>query len=240
MPRAIDPFEEYLRKKKVELLEQKYRQGRREDAETDTETLDDPGRVEETEVEARLEEEVQEFFDAGVSAAEDLISGLNSGLSEDEVDEIRDRLDDVFEEDPHAPQAPAEETESTFVEFFRNMDEEGGAQPEEESAPATASAPPPEETPAAALHLEESVAERYHAEMAPEVTTEDSAQTDPAPLQPRETRLDLVEILAAPTDAENLHKRIDLLCRLMAKVVERTGLPESELIEVLIKAGVEF
>ena len=56
-----------------------------------------------------------------------------------------------------------------------------------------------------------------------------------------DSRLNVAEILSAPIkDEKELGQRVDLLCRLMAKLVERLDIPESEIIEVLIKSGVEF
>ena len=44
--------------------------------------------------------------------------------------------------------------------------------------------------------------------------------------------------LSAPPSSRP--RRIEVLCRLVAKLVERTELPESEIVEALIKSGVEF
>ena len=55
-----------------------------------------------------------------------------------------------------------------------------------------------------------------------------------------EGRLDLNDILTPPADDAELVQRVELLGRLVAKLVERMKLPENEIIEVLIKAGVEI
>ncbi len=55
--------------------------------------------------------------------------------------------------------------------------------------------------------------------------------------------LDLSEILLPLRDnatEEEMRRHLELLCRLIAKLVERAALPESEIIEVLIKSRVEF
>ena len=69
MSKAADPFEEYLLKRKVEILEEKFRK------QTETPDVEDeegkdgvPHAQEDPEVAARLKEEMEEFFDAGQSS----------------------------------------------------------------------------------------------------------------------------------------------------------------------------
>ena len=64
MSKAIDPFEEFLRKKKVKMLEEKFRRERaaEEDAAVDEEE------------DARLREEMDDFFESGQNAGAELFS----------------------------------------------------------------------------------------------------------------------------------------------------------------------
>jgi hypothetical protein len=63
-----------------------------------------------------------------------------------------------------------------------------------------------------------------------------SASSDAAP----SSGLAIADVLTPPQEGEDLRQRVDLLSRLVVKLVERSKLPESEIIEVLIKSGVEF
>ncbi len=260
MTRAIDPFEEFLRKKKVEMLEQRYRgdpprppagvgggaggaagaAGIGLPATADEEEAlviadDDP------EAEARLRVEMDDFFLASQSAGAQLYTKVDTGISHDKVDEIRDALDDVFEEDAPAPQT--EENNDTFVNFFRQVQEKY----EDDSAPP---APAPAETKAEGRGAPApAVSAAAAAKPAPEAAggamdaLAELAREEVDLTRPRsrtKSRLDLTEILAGPVSDEDARQRIDLLCRIVAKLVERVGLPENEIIEVLIKSGVEF
>ncbi len=266
MTRAIDPFEEFLRKKKVEMLEQRYRgEPPRPPAKVgggaggvgigvgippaeEEEALviadDDP------EAEARLREEMDDFFLASQSAGAQLYTKVDTGISNDKVDEIRDALDDVFEEDAPAPQT--EENNDTFVNFFRQVQEkyDDSDAPADASPPATAEATPemrsnpspvpaPSAAPAtAALAKPAPVAAAGAMDALAELAQEEAELARPRSRS--RSRLDISEILAGAVDESDARQRIDLLCRLVAKLVERVGLPENEIIEVLIKSGVEF
>ncbi len=224
MTKAVDPFEEYLRKKKVEQLEQLYRGGA---VDVSAEETGDPEgeesviAQEDPEVSRRLKEEMEEFFDAGGSAGADYFSKVGTGISEDKVEEIRDAPEEVFQ----APEpAPANEpVTEAFVDFFRSVEtqyERSGTLPPIPSEASPVLVPPTRFTP---------------------------VPQDPEPLAAAEATapeksgaLDLGELLGAPADAQQLPQRVNLLCRLVAKLVERARIPESEIIEVLIKSGVEF
>jgi len=226
MTKTTDPFEEFLRKKKVELLEQQYRDQQKsrppavkDDAPPDDAvvlaTEDDP------EADERLREEMKEFFQSGQTAGKELFEKA-SGISEDEVEEIKDALDDVFEED--TPQPQEEEDGGTFVNFFKQVTdsfpegERPQAAPEPPPAPQSAPEPPP---------IVEDVAH--------EVSTRRAGR---AGGRRRTERIHLAELLlggGADTD-----QRVEVLCRVVARLVERSSLPESEIVEALIKAGVEF
>ncbi|MCZ6786581.1 MAG: hypothetical protein O7E54_05390, partial [Planctomycetota bacterium] len=52
--------------------------------------------------------------------------------------------------------------------------------------------------------------------------------------------LNLTEVLTNPTTSEDLPKRVEVLSRLLAKLVEKSGMSQSEILEVLIKSGIEF
>jgi len=282
MTRAIDPFEEFLRKKKVEMLEQRYRGdpprppagsggaaggtgiGIGAPATADEEEAlviadDDP------EAEARLRVEMDDFFLASQSAGAQLYTKVDTGISNDKVDEIRDALDDVFEEDAPAPQT--EDNNDTFVNFFRQVQERY----EDEIGPASAApaapadvrvratvppaAPEPKidgrsaHAPTGSPLSAAAAATVAAADPAPETAggamdaLAELAREEAEVTRPRarsKSRLDLSEILAGPVSDADARQRIDLLCRIVAKLVERVGLPENEIIEVLIKSGVEF
>ncbi|MGQ0613576.1 MAG: hypothetical protein ACT4PV_07570 [Planctomycetaceae bacterium] len=224
MTKAVDPFEEYLRKKKVEQLQQRYRAGgvdvqAEEGGDAAGEELvlaqEDP------EVTQRLKEEMEEFFDAGGSAGANYFSKVGTGISEDKVEEIRDALEEVFEAPGPAP--ANEPVTEAFVDFFRGVEtqyERGGTLP-----PLPSEAPP--------MVIPEILITPMPQKPAPS----SGAQ---APAAAKSGALDLGELLGAPADAQQLPQRVNLLCRLVAKLVERAGIPESEIIEVLIKSGVEF
>ena len=226
MTKAVDPFEEYLRKKKVEQMEKRYR-GAGVDVRAGEEA---PGEAEELviaqedpEVAERLKSEMEEFFDAGGSAGADYFSKVGTGISEERVEEIRDALEEVFT----APEpGPANEpVTDAFVDFFRTVEaqyEKAGSLP-----------PRPPET---AVVVETPITPPPPPARAPAP----SAASAAAPAKAPAGALDLGELLGAPVDAPQLPQRVDLLCRLVAKLVERTRIPESEIIEVLIKSGVEF
>lgn len=223
---AIDPFEEFLRKKKVEKLEEKYRQERTGDAPAEDEIVvveEDPGQDE------KLREEMDEFLRTGQEAGAEYFSKMKSNISADQVEEIKDALEEVFEEELVAtPQTEGGE-DDTFVQFFQQVQDEFIAEPQ---APA---APTPEEEVAGEI-----VQARDDA--APEVSTPGSEAVLPKGRRPSDDPgLDLAGILSAPAkDERQTAQRVDLLCRLVAKLVERLGIPEGEIIEVLIKSGVEF
>ncbi|MDH3590368.1 MAG: hypothetical protein OER88_00705 [Planctomycetota bacterium] len=266
MSRAIDPFEEYLRKKKVELLEKQYREGsgKTRPAAKEEEV---PARVvaaspEEVEQDARVQEEMDDFFESGTQAGKEYFDQMRT-IDNEKVEEIKDALEDVFEEDTARPQA--NDDSETFVNFFQQVQTEfdgdgppPGALPHSPnasvsdapaptaptaaptapapSAPAAAPAPAPARVPTQAPTV---AAHPDIESTASEVSTDGPVPTPTHPA--REGRINLAEILLADmNDAEDLGKRIEVLFRLVAKLVERANVPESEIIEVLIKSDVEF
>jgi hypothetical protein len=129
MSNANDPFEEYLRKKKVELLENKFKTRTDDDGDYRPPT-EDP------EASARLEEEVADFMNTASTAGAQHFSEAGSGISDDKVGEIRDALDDVFEVDENAPST--ETQDAGFVDFFKQVRTEyveGEQTPAEGQAP---------------------------------------------------------------------------------------------------------
>ena len=232
MTKANDPFEEYLRKKKVELLESKFR-AEAGSPEEELEDAADEGIAsnDDPEVEARLAQEASDFISTGQSAAAELFTKVGSGLSDEKVEEIRDALEEVFEEDAPSPQT--EDSSEAFVSFFRQVhDSYTPGQPQQpvrvEQVPEAML--PPEAEPPHPADISAAAAE---------VSTDVEEPEEP-PAARAESRLDLAEILAPPGEDEDLRERVDLLSRLVAKLVARVKLPESEIIEVLIKSGVEF
>ena len=235
MAKAIDPFEEYLRKKKVEMLEHQYR-SQKERAKADTEAPPPPTAPsnDDPQVEARLKEEAADFFEGSQSAAAELFTKAAT-IGEDKVEEIKEALDEVFEEDEPRPE-PAEDQGGTFVDFFRQVQEEF---PSKRKRAAASPAEPvaPVETPAEETVVEAPPVSDFEAAAA-EVSTDDGAAEE---VSPRDSeRLSLAEILLAKPDAVDLERKVEVLVRLVGKLAERSNLPESELIEALIKAGVEF
>jgi len=256
MAKAIDPFEEYLRKKKVEMLEHQYRSHKDRTSTTEEEPSPPAPSNDDPEVEARLKEEVDDFFQDSQSAAAELFSKAAS-MSDDKVEEIKEALDDVFEEEAPKPET-AEDEGGTFVDFFRQVQEEfpgrgrkradpaGEVVPTVESGPELASpappaaAPPPAPAVAPAPPPVPRTPELPDLEaMAAEVSTDDLDLDSGAGLHDAD-RLSLAEILLAQPGAVDLERKVEVLCRLVAKIAERVNLPEGELIEALIKAGVEF
>jgi len=238
MTKAIDPFEEFLRKKKVEILEQKYRGQKRPEEEAPAPAATHPD--EDPETEARLKEEMDDFFQSGQSAGAKLFNQAQT-ISDDKVDEIKDALDDVFEDDAAGPEVVDEDGDAgdTFVNFFKQVQEEF----DEDDLPASDSA--------MALALEDQVVvEESEPEPVPpaalraaahEIGTPDAVEeVEDVPGGVEEGRLDLTEILRMGESEEDLRKQVEVLSRLVAKLVERSRIPESDIIEALIRAGVEF
>ena len=218
MTKAVDPFEEFLRKKKVEQLQQKLRH---EEAPAQPEEDALVIAEEDPEVAERLKEEMKDFFDAGGSAGAELFSKVGEKISDEKVEEIRDALEDVFEASPAGPKQ--EKPNEAFVDFFKNV--QGSFDPRD-AVPPVPEEEPVEEPPAPPPQL---------------VLVPDGAPAGARAAGGREGHnLDLTELLAKPVDATQLPQRVDLLCRLVARLVERAQIPESEIIEVLIKSGVEF
>ena len=266
MTRASDPFEEYLLKKKVEMMQSKFRPPD-DDPETEDIDIDTVVSNEDPEVEARLKDEVDDFFTTGQTAAAELFNDVVPKISEDKVEEIRDALDDVFEDDTPKPETVAVDQSETFVDFFNQVRTEyKGERPPPAAAPPTESAPlvledapPPPPAPSAPVAPVAQPVERQRVRTAlpdptpehpdilittAEISTDDLGLAAPQPPSnsgPRaDTRLILGDILTPPPTEEELRRRVDVLSRLVAKLIERSNLPESEIIEVLIKAGVEF
>ena len=123
MTRAIDPFEDYLRRKKVEMLEEQYRGTDQPVQESEDEPIQDnwtpPANDDSTEHEVQVEQEMNEFFSEGGSAGADLFERANV-IDEDRVDEIQDALNDVFEAETCEPEA-ASGVDDTFVDFFKQV-----------------------------------------------------------------------------------------------------------------------
>jgi len=217
--KAVDPFEEFLRKKKVEQLQQKLMEGGEPAASPEEEAPVLP--QEDPDVAERVKEEMREFFDTGGSAGAELFSKVGSDISGEKVEEIRDALEEVFQAPPPAPAQIR--PDEAFLEFFKSVQAsfESDVPPApEEAAPA---APAEEPSPLAS-------------EQEPTC-----ARSEPEPDAGRTKRaLDLAEILSKPAEPQQLAQRVDLVCRLVAKLAERARIPESEIIEVLIKSGVEF
>jgi len=257
MSKAIDPFEEFLRKKKVKMLEEKFRRER--------EAEEGPAEGEDEEEEARLREEMDDFFESGQTAGAELFSKVKD-LSEEKVDEIKDALEDVFEKEAATPQTEEVPADGPFVHFFKKVqtefDDEPAAPPAAQEPPPPAAekaAPPPAKKPAAKKRAarkpaaKPAVKEKKPAPppvAAPpvEAPSRESVAVEISSHEPLDEpgpepagRLTLVEmLLAGSNEAEELERRIEVLCRLVDKLVERTELPESEIVEALIKSGVEF
>ncbi|MEE8105396.1 MAG: hypothetical protein V3T86_07670 [Planctomycetota bacterium] len=119
-----DPFEEYLQKKKVEMLEASMRGDENPAPEPDD--LDEPLVLadDDADTEQRLQDEMRDFFESGGSAGAELFEkvgseGADDVFEEDQAEEIRDALDEVFQAEDASPQvAPDNET---FVEFFEQV-----------------------------------------------------------------------------------------------------------------------
>jgi hypothetical protein len=237
MTKANDPFEEYLRKKKVELLESKFRaEAEAPEEETEDADAEVAARNDDPEVEARLAQEANDFISTGQSAAAELFTKVGSGLSDEKVEEIRDALEEVFEEEAPSPQV--EDSSEAFVSFFRQV--------HDSFTPGQAPEPPRSEPvvgePAPDANRSRAPEPPHPADIsaaAAEVSTDVEEPEEAAPSR-ADARLDLAEILAPPGEDEDLRQRVDLLSRLVAKLVARAKLSESEIIEVLIKSGVEF
>ena len=288
MTRAIDPFEDYLRRKKVEMLEEQYRGTDKQAQESQDETLQDdwtpPADADNAEREVQVEQEMNEFFSEGGTAGADLFERANV-IDEDRVEEIQDALNDVFEAEKREPEA-ASGVDDTFVDFFKQVqsdfepdstvsreivqppeshDEPGDFEdepltaefpvPGEESATeadvaADAEAEAEEQGPDLPAFLEVSPrldgadqigAEHSSSELgAPEFGTTEFGDAEQQVAVATENRLELSKILAAPKEGEDLRQHVHLLSRLVVKLVERSSMPESEIIEVLIKSGAEF
>ena len=290
MSKAVDPFDEYLLKRKVEILEEKFRkQGEAAEAEAEDEEGADGAALahEDPEVAARLKEEMEEFFDAGkVGAAEVFERTPVPEIDEDVVEELKEALDEVFDD---ATPVPKVDKQDTFVEFFKQVqedfsDEEPGAdlpEPDSNALPAGLEEPTLEDLPAepepassqgkpVVFEIDETSTDLAHESLPP---MEEPAQPAPAPVlseepedESRSLELeDTVQDIGAPVEAmalsaerpqldlseillplrenateEEMRRHLELLCRLIAKLVERAALPESEIIEVLIKSRVEF
>ncbi len=244
MTKADDPFEEYLRKKKVELLETKFRKEAAEQAadEVEDDAADDfvPPNTDDPELEARVKDEAEDFFESGKDAGAELFSKADTRLGDSKVEEIRDALEDVFEDDA-ALHETEEHDEHAFVDFFRQVRSEydgpgsptdGPVQPEVE-VEAHVEAEAHEEEPAAVADVSDIVA------AAAEVSTAELVAVE-VPPDPVDARLSLDDMLPPVTNEAEMLQRIEVLGRLVAKLVERAKLPENEIIEVLIRAGVEF
>jgi hypothetical protein len=260
MTKAIDPFEEYLRKKKVEMMEQKLRDPSGEKPAPKSEEPVEVDPDEDPEASARLSEEMADFFESGQQAGAELFNQMQS-IEEDKVEEIKDALDEVFEEDAPVPQT--EENENNFVEFFQQVETEFDAVPGDRPRPVTAEQPPaeppapslpkpkpqptpPQSRPAAPPPVEqvnvtvdvEDLPRPGDLEVSPLALAE-SDDLDLASLR-EDGRLNLATILLNKESGADLEQQVEVLCRIVSRLVEKAQLPESEIIEALIKADVEF
>ncbi len=237
MGKAIDPFEEYLRKKKVELLERKYRDPSAEGSASSLRPVGIPP-DEDPEVDARLREEAEDFLASGKSAGVQAFQSAQD-IGQDEVEEIKDALDDVFERDAPVPQTVDENDDAgdTFVNFFKQVQEEYDEKPVCDNV---ACLPP--EPGAQEIAPGTDIDVMMPADVRGAAVEIAFDEEDPAlPAQSAsDTRLDLEAILVEGAKRQDLAKRVDVLCRLVSKLCERFGLPESEIIEALIKGGLEF
>jgi len=236
MAKAIDPFEEYLRKKKVELLERKYR----DPADEGKPSSERPGSIapdEDPEVDARLREEAEDFLQSGQSAGVHAFQNAEV-ISTDNVEDLKDALDDVFEQDVPVPQSVNESDDAgdTFVSFFKQVQEQYDEKPVCDNV---ACLPPDPGTQEVAPGTDLDV--MMPADLrgaAVEVALDDDGAGEGGSAS--DTRLDLEAILVDGAKKQELGKRVDVLCRLVSKLCDRYGLPESEIIEALIKGGLEF
>jgi len=291
MTRAVDPFEEFLRKKKVEMLEEQVRSDGEHISPPESSPVEAPvdddwtptDQHADPQEDRRLRDEMTDFFERGADAGAELFAQAQE-IDEDRVDEIKDALEDVFDAEQAEPEVVAEE-DDTFIDFFKEVQtsfdpdlaelrrEQDLArevvQPPPEGAfedePLTAEFPLPEEMEQAetALEMEPEpepepmpVAEKQpfapdsiqlEAEQRESVSTPalvaDDDEVDPADADYEQNpadRLELSELLAPLQEGDDLRQRVDVLSRLVVKLVERSRLPESEIIEVLIKSGVGF
>jgi len=251
MSKAIDPFEEFLRKKKVKMLEEKFRRDR---------AAEDEAAEGEEEGDTRLQEEMDDFFESGQTAGAELFSKVKD-LSHEKVDEIKDALEDVFEKEVAAPQTEEVPADEPFVHFFKKVqtdfDDEPAVPPAveeplppavEEPAPPAAKKPAAKKRAAKKPATKPAVKEKEPAPPSVEAPSRESIAVEVSSHEPldepspeRAGRLNLVDmLLAGSEESDELGRRIEVLCRLVAKLVERTDLPESEIVEALIKSGVEF
>jgi hypothetical protein len=289
MSAAKDPFEEFLRKKKVEMLEKQYRPDEPSEAsEEQSEAFEDDwsqATPSEEEHEQKLAQEMSEFFDEGGRGGAEIFERARE-IDDERVEEIKDALEDVFEEPKGVPEDASDN--ETFVDFFKQVqtdfdaearevvqppddEEEPGAFEEDE--PQTAEFPlpgeegaegdletddsilgPPLELEAETARAVDEVVEEIAGSPAPAPTvvirepegtggsdeSDDPGDPDDSEVGRDATSLVLSEILTPPQEGEDLRQRVDLLSRLIVKLVERAKIPESELVEVLIKSGVEF
>lgn len=238
MTNTSDPFEEYLRKKKVELLETKFREQAAEQAAEGAEddAVDDfvPPSTDDPVLEARVKDEAEDFFESGKDAGAELFSKADTRLGDSKVEEIRDALEDVFEDDA-AMHETEEHDDHAFVDFFRQVGNEydGSASSADGLRQPEGEAEEHKEEPAAVAEVCDTVT------AAAEVSTGDLVAVE-VPPDPVDARLSLNDVLSPVTNEAEMLQRIELLGRLVAKLVERAKLPENEIIEVLIRSGVEF
>lgn len=237
MTKAIDPFEEYLRKKKVELLERKYR----DPAEEGQPSAERPGSIppdEDPAVDARLREEAEDFLQSGQSAGLQAYQSAQ-GISEEKVEDIKDALDDVFEQDVPVPQSVNENDDAgdTFVNFFKQVQEQYDEKPVCDNVACLPPDPGTQDV-APGTDLDVMMPSDLRGAAVEVALDDEIAAADDAGAH--ETRLDLEAILVDGAKKQDLAKRVDVLCRLVAKLCDRFGLPESEIIEALIKGGLEF
>jgi hypothetical protein len=231
MGKAIDPFEEYLRKKKVEKLERKYRDAPEEGKPPAAARPPGVPPDEDPQIAAKLREEMEDFLQSGKSAAVQAFQNAQH-ISDDKVDEIKDALEGVFEDDAPAPQTVDRNDDAgdTFVSFFKQVQEEY----DEREVCDDVSCLPPDDSPLGSTH-EADLLRGASVEIA-----YDEDEGADAPPDASDRRLDLEAILVEGARKQDLAKRFDVLCRLVVKLCERTGLPESDIIEACIKGGLEF
>ena len=122
MTRAVDPFEEFLRKKSVE----DKANPKRGDAEAGqpaqpalAEEWSPPDPHADPEADQRVKEEMTEFFEEGADAGAELFVNATE-IDEERVDEIKDALEDVFDTEQAEPEV-VDESDDTFIDFFKQV-----------------------------------------------------------------------------------------------------------------------
>jgi len=125
MTKAVDPFEEFLRKKSAEKqgnptgkkasadpAQPQPREQSIEEEWTPRDPHADPA------ADKRVREEMSEFFEEGADAGAELFASA-SNIDDERVDEIKDALEDVFDTEQSEPEV--DESDDTFIDFFKQV-----------------------------------------------------------------------------------------------------------------------